>query len=412
MVFQTERSDCGKACVRDVLFLVHEEEYLRIAPVDGECRNFSEIKDQLGRYGLRYEGYEVDLRDGLDRKYLPAIALLQQAGRSHFVVLRKVTRNSVLFDDPEFGEILLPREEFLAAFQNRILLKEGVGEKPPIPKIRYFKAAEIILFFLMFLLQVCSAVVSIYSMAESLSLIFSFAGIVVFLGTLLGLFVLLRKTRRRMEETYFLPYLLETRERRDASLLSRYFDLKVRSVTDFFTHGLLLFLMILIFASNGGFYFLIGFLGLLFSLLTPVIDREMRCVERRCSIDEELFLESLKQETVELDSFRRSKLQSRRFGTRYVSFQVSKIVIIAMVILAFMLVRHQFGFNYFLFSLLLCLSVEKTVSSLMRTLNEEENDRLLNSLSIPFPTFLLKKHLTFRYNRRKEACEIDDSWHP
>ena len=412
MVLQTDRNDCGKACVRDVLFLVHEEESLRIAPLDGECQNFSEMKKELLHYGLTYEGYESDLRDGIDKKSLPAICLIKQAGTTHFVVLRKVKKRGFVIDDPQFGELTLSKEEFLEAYQKRILMKENVGPKPSILRMRYFTTAELVLFFLLFFVQMGAAVLSIYSMAESLSLLFSFAGMLVFLGSLFALYLALRKARKRMEETYFLPYILETREREDVSKLSRFFDLKVKGVTDIFTHALLLFLLILIFTSNGLFYFLIGLLGFLFSFFAPIIQREKRAVERRCSIDEENFLSSLKSQEVKLESFRQSKDAAGRFLSRLVLFQVSKAVVMSMAILAFMLVTGQVGFNYFLFSLLLCFSIERTTSSLFRTMNEEESDFLLNSLSQSFPAFLLKKHLTFRYNRRKEEQEADDTRHP
>ncbi len=411
MVYQTETMDCGKACVRDVLYLAYEDEAFRVASLTERCETFGEILRELKRFGLDYVAYEADVRDGLDKENLPAIALTEQAGKAHFVVLRKVTKRVVLLDDPEFGEIRLTQEEFRQVFRHRLLLREGKGSRPACPRVRYFRKREILAFGLLFLLLLASSVLAFHALGNSESLVLSLAGFVSFLLCLGLLFLALQRTRRRFDSDYFLPFLEFSRDRRDAAFLGRYLDGKIRTVVDMVAYSLVLFLLLLLIVANGTFYILVGVLGLLFALFAPLERRERNRVNRSCSIQEEGYLASLKGRGADEKGFLVSRKKASGYLTRRVLFQLSKHGIVAMVILAFMAIDGQAGLNYFFFAFFLAFSVETSASRLFLAGNDETEERLLNSLSASFPAFLLKKQLLFRYNRRKEA-NGDGDRHP
>jgi predicted double-glycine peptidase len=74
-----------------------------------------DMKRWLASRGLAANGYKVQL-DQIAETGVPGIALIAVRKYRHFVVLKGVRGQEVLIGDPSAGLVVMPREEFLAAW--------------------------------------------------------------------------------------------------------------------------------------------------------------------------------------------------------------------------------------------------------------------------------------------------------
>lgn len=80
-----------------------------------------DMKRYLDHLGFAADGVEANL-DQLANASIPAIALIQEHGYSHFVVIKGLRNNNILIGDPALGTRVLPRKEFERHWTNGILL--------------------------------------------------------------------------------------------------------------------------------------------------------------------------------------------------------------------------------------------------------------------------------------------------
>src|SRR5690606_41628857 len=79
-----------------------------------------DIKQFLERRGFVANGFEAPL-EKLESARVPAIALLNERGYNHFVVIKGVRNGRVLIGDPSGGTRVLSRAAFERAWRNQIL---------------------------------------------------------------------------------------------------------------------------------------------------------------------------------------------------------------------------------------------------------------------------------------------------
>ena len=72
-----------------------------------------DMKRYLSRIGIDADGYKVSM-DAVATRGLPGVALVTVKGYRHFVVVKGVTRDTVLIGDPSLGLHTLPRATFEA----------------------------------------------------------------------------------------------------------------------------------------------------------------------------------------------------------------------------------------------------------------------------------------------------------
>ncbi|MFV0278147.1 MAG: C39 family peptidase [Parahaliea sp.] len=72
-----------------------------------------DMKLYLERNGYRADGFRISL-DKLREVGVPAIALINTRGYSHFIVVKAIDERSVVIGDPALGMRALPRDEFEA----------------------------------------------------------------------------------------------------------------------------------------------------------------------------------------------------------------------------------------------------------------------------------------------------------
>lgn len=83
-----------------------------------------DLRNYVESIGMRARGYEIE-EDALDAVSIPVIVLLNLAGYQHFVVMKKVVGDRVYIGDPSLGNTIMPRSDFMEAWNNIIFAVIG-----------------------------------------------------------------------------------------------------------------------------------------------------------------------------------------------------------------------------------------------------------------------------------------------
>jgi predicted double-glycine peptidase len=79
-----------------------------------------DIKQYLERRGYRSDGFKINL-DQLVNANVPALTIINNNGYLHFIIIKGVNNEEVLVGDPALGVKAMPRDEFEAMWERRIL---------------------------------------------------------------------------------------------------------------------------------------------------------------------------------------------------------------------------------------------------------------------------------------------------
>jgi predicted double-glycine peptidase len=85
-----------------------------------------DIRHYVETLGLRGRGYELP-PEMLPKLHIPTIALLNLRGYKHFVVLRRVTEDSVYVGDPALGNRIMPLSDFKKSWNGSVFAILGRG---------------------------------------------------------------------------------------------------------------------------------------------------------------------------------------------------------------------------------------------------------------------------------------------
>ena len=131
-VIQQFDFSCGSAAIATLLthhyrFPVTEQAVFEAMFNSGDpekikAEGFSllDMKRFLESHGFQADGFEVTLEQ-LGEAGLPAIALINEQGYNHFVVIKGLRGGRVLLGDPASGTRVLTQKSFEALWSNRIL---------------------------------------------------------------------------------------------------------------------------------------------------------------------------------------------------------------------------------------------------------------------------------------------------
>jgi predicted double-glycine peptidase len=95
-----------------------------------EATVFQAMFERGNRDKIRQEGFSMlDMKDGVEasldelaKANVPAIALINESGYAHFVVVKGLRPGEVLIGDPAAGTRVIPRSDFERFWMNNILL--------------------------------------------------------------------------------------------------------------------------------------------------------------------------------------------------------------------------------------------------------------------------------------------------
>lgn len=110
---QPDAKDCGPTCLRIIAKhygkLISLAEIRELSETTREGSNLMKLSDAAEAIGFKSLGAKIDYHQLLEAP-LPCIA---HWNKSHFVVVYKITRNTIYISDPSYGLISYSKEEFL-----------------------------------------------------------------------------------------------------------------------------------------------------------------------------------------------------------------------------------------------------------------------------------------------------------
>lgn len=147
IVEQKTDFSCGAAALATILRYAYGmnvsepqvvSEMLALAdPVQVRQLGFSllDVKRYVESIGMRGRGYRINI-EALNEVRVPVIVLLNYKGYKHFVVLRRISGNSVYLGDPAMGNRVIDREAFASGWNGVLFAVIGPQYNRETPLLR------------------------------------------------------------------------------------------------------------------------------------------------------------------------------------------------------------------------------------------------------------------------------------
>ncbi len=414
MVYQSDKTDCGKACVRDVIAIQFEDEIYHHQPLNNSCSSFLEMRESLCLNGLVYSSYQVDDLSDVKKEQLPAIAQVKYDGIFHFVVIKQILKNHLLIDDPEFGEYEIHKQEFEEIFTHKIMLYEDKSHAPTKDKINLFPLWSKLVFIMLFLFESFSFFFCLYFMNQEEAIFLSIvSGLLAFIFVFCQI-LFSKRLRKQFDNDIFIPYLKYTRLQNDGLPLSKYLDSQINKANRFVSYGVLAFLGCLILTSNGLFLALLCILAIFIGILEISFKRKRNYVNHYCTLKEMKFFSSFTERDIATKDYFDSLNKANNFSISYLSLKILEVLFYALLVYIYMSLINFYAINFFIFNIVLLTTIQQTTNKLVLSyLDDADETVYLNKLSTPINSFMLKNNLTLGYtnntggNKNEKAHSSD-----
>lgn len=109
------RTPVNEQTVFEAMYLLGDQ-----AKIRREGFSYLDMKRYLAELGFTADGFEQPL-DKLNEARIPALALINENGYQHFVVIKGLQADRVLLGDPAQGTRAMRRSDFEALWRNRLL---------------------------------------------------------------------------------------------------------------------------------------------------------------------------------------------------------------------------------------------------------------------------------------------------
>ncbi len=402
MVYQSKESDCGKACVRNLLVLNYRDDVYSWTELLSECSDFYQIREELLRFDLTYEPYQVDDLSELDKARFPAIAQIEANDMLHFVVITKMTKKRVYIQDPDFGVYDLSLDEFRNVFTGRMMLRSTIGKKPPAIKLKFLTKGEVAIYVIIFILEFVSLFFAFYLMPQESSSFLTLILMVVSLVVILMQNLANIRIRRRLDKRILVPYLLISRDERDAEPLSRVLDLRIKTASNLVSYSVLALLLVCIFVSNGLMFSMSALIAVFLGISKTLSRNDDNIAKRNCTMYEYKFYKSLREdEEAQKDYFSYAEKSASSLLVKKALFGALEMLLYAALVFAMMYLSSSFSLNYFIFYFAMLMSLSKSSANISAAfLEDDQMAKDINSLSVSFPSFLMKGKLPLGYTNR------------
>lgn len=119
--YQLYDGDCGFACLKMLLGNINDDiSYLYlINPKEKGNYSFIELSNIALKYNVILKGYECY---NLDLIKPPVIALVDGVNNNHYVLVTRITKKRIYYNDPNFGRLSVRKKQFLKGYKGKYLL--------------------------------------------------------------------------------------------------------------------------------------------------------------------------------------------------------------------------------------------------------------------------------------------------
>lgn len=402
MVYQSHLDDCGKSCVRNLLCLLYKNDGMSIEPLLSDCKNFYSIREELSRFEISYASFQVNDFSEVKASQLPAICLFKQNEKSHFVILRKIFFNRYFILDPNFGEYVLSKEEFLYFYQGKALLKEEKTKKGKPQKITLLNRREKMSFFLSLLCNLIFSLCFIFTILSENAFhysVFCLVGIVLLLLLENGEASCIEK---RLDKELLQPYMKEFKNKDDFPLLSSIITREIKQRIGFISYFTMCVITFFLFAINSFYLTFLCIVPIFFFFIKLKLKKEKNKVNLFCSLKEEKYLSEL---NLNYDLANRYYIDARRQSRKYFKEAITTTIVMTITELLFILfalyLKNSIEVNLLFFYMTLSITLDMSLEKLYFYLFEQkERTCEINQLSYPLKLFLLKTSRELKYNKK------------
>lgn len=399
MIYQSKIDDCGKACVRNILCLLHKNDGYATSPLSSECNSFLLIREELEKFEAKYTSYETDDVLKISKDRLPCVAQLLIDDKLHFVVIFKIKNKMIHFIDPEFGIISMKKDDFQKEFTGKVLLKDTFKPNPGFIKMKLLKTNEDISYILCFIFQSLTLSLAIFSTGFKNPFIITLISFLSFFVLNLLHNALNIKVQNRLEKDVLLPYIENNEDKEDFNKLSKILSLETERKSKTVSYLTLLILLLILLVLNSYYLAFLSLIALLCSYSRLFLKKKKANINRFCSCKEMQFLKSIEMRKCKRDLYYQAKKLSIKFLITYLFSWIFEATILLIFIIFELNLLEKMNINYIFYYLSLSLSFSVFVEKLYETImNKDEEIKMINSLSRPLPFFLLKSELEINYN--------------
>lgn len=284
--YQANDFDCGFVSLKMLLATLSKNKSYLYLEKEGKLKNFSfaDLIAIAASHGLTLKGYEDEDKDLDFLSKSPALLLLDDGltYNSHLVMVRKLKKEKVYFNDPLVGEVVMKEMEFLSLYTGKYLAVSDYQIQP-------FKAKDEPLVHPLsilpsFLLQVlCSAsiLMGLYFVKTDDFIFIPFAFLILFtvIEVIEKIYVL--RLFKRFDENYLTLYMLNSsNHEQDFREYSSVKTLCISKVRNVFTSIVLSFSIIAVLIINDFNYLLPILLVMSLSVLDYLISSKMTDVNK------------------------------------------------------------------------------------------------------------------------------------
>lgn len=408
MVYQSSLSDCGKACIRNILTIVFRSKDFSYQPLDSTCSNFEEIKEELLKNNLDYKSYEVFDVHLLKREMLPAIAQIKNGDKTHFIVIKKITKKKIYILDPQFGYLILKFKEFNEVFLNKVLVLNKIISKSQPKRCELLKPSEKLSYYLCGLFECISLFFIFFSSGLSSPVVVMIIALTIFMVLLLIQNSINFAIKKRLENEIMIPYVKEFKCKEDFAILMNVFKLQIEKYSKSVSYFVALFMILILMILNSYILSTVILISLTINLLRSNFIYERNYVNRKSSLYENEMFKDFPKKEFDISYFNKAKSLTQKFLVRYLFSYLAEYLILLSVIIVELYFTEEFDINKIMYIFGLSITFSLTTNSLINNLKINENIiKDINSLSLPLNFFLLNNKFNLKYISNLNCKELN-----
>lgn len=205
-IFQGNDHDCGFTSLKMLMaHLKKDKSFLYIERCKKKTPfSVADICKEASMHGLKLESYSCD-DEYYNKLKTPSLTLIRN---NHVVMVKKVTNKKITYLDPEFGEVKVKKEEFLAIWCKIVIEVIAYNHMPDLPRKRRSIISPVLRFFEAFISVFSAAILiaTFYLLNNEGNAVFSIIFLLLFLSAQLVENIIIHKEINFFDNTYIEPY--------------------------------------------------------------------------------------------------------------------------------------------------------------------------------------------------------------
>lgn len=410
MYYQNENKGCAYAVIKNLLIYVYKDEKMSLVQIDKDIDSFYKMKEVLKKFDLEYEGYKIDNFNELQKKNFPLVAQIKNGESLHFVLIYKITKNHVYYQDSDNGELRLNIDEFKKIFTGNVLVKESDKIKK-IKNISLLPKKIMFPYFLFFIFQFVFLQSALYFLSQNesfpLPIVFLLASIIV----ILGMNFYNTRVRNYYDKNLIIPYLNKYYDKNDFIYLSKMIDELIKKINYIYNYLLVSILITIILLNNPFQIVILAIISLLIIFIMISNKKSINFSIRKAKIKEDEFKRKLDKKIVDDKLLFDVKKEISKSFFSNVYPLIVEFILISLVIIYNMFLDKNKDINNYIFYIFLTFTYTSSLYSLSKEIISYDKIALsISSLNHSISEFLVKKRSILLYTNNKKSSFLEGEY--